>query len=88
MLSLRVPMAGQQSGEAGRIAGLVLVAPAWDFTEKLIWARATDTIRKTIMDATVAALVGRPITIGPHCFGCTAGGGSSCGGTTVALPRD
>jgi radical SAM/Cys-rich protein len=37
----------------------------------------------TIMDATVEALAGRPIVIGPHCFGCTAGGGSSCGGTTV-----
>ena len=23
---------------------------------------------------------GQPITVGPHCFGCTAGNGSSCGG--------
>jgi pimeloyl-ACP methyl ester carboxylesterase len=49
-IALLLLKALQQSGEAGRIAGLVLVAPAWDFTEKLIWARATDTIRKTIMD--------------------------------------
>ena len=26
------------------------------------------------------AWLGRPITVGPHCFGCTAGAGSSCGG--------
>ena len=29
----------------------------------------------------LAALIGRRISTGPHCFGCTAGAGSSCGGT-------
>jgi hypothetical protein len=24
-----------------------------------------------------------PIRVGPHCFGCTAGSGSSCGGALV-----
>jgi radical SAM/Cys-rich protein len=28
-------------------------------------------------------LVGRPIAVGNHCFGCTAGFGSSCGGALV-----
>ena len=28
-------------------------------------------------------LLARRIVIGPHCFGCTAGAGSSCGGTTA-----
>jgi Protein of unknown function (DUF3641) len=28
-------------------------------------------------------LEGRAITIGNHCFGCTAGAGSSCGGALV-----
>ena len=37
----------------------------------------------TIFEAEVAALADRPIVIGPHCFGCTAGSGSSCGGTTT-----
>ena len=37
----------------------------------------------TIFDADVAALAARRIVIGPHCFGCTAGAGSSCGGTTT-----
>jgi radical SAM/Cys-rich protein len=40
---------------------------------------------QTIFDATVEALDGRPIAIGRHCFGCTAGAGSSCGGT-IAPP--
>ena len=28
-------------------------------------------------------LVNRPISIGNHCYGCTAGAGSSCGGSLV-----
>jgi radical SAM/Cys-rich protein len=31
-----------------------------------------------------ARLAGRPIVTGEHCFGCTAGCGSSCGGALVA----
>jgi radical SAM/Cys-rich protein len=37
----------------------------------------------TIQTASVEALSNRAIAVGPHCFGCTAGGGSSCGGATV-----
>lgn len=33
-----------------------------------------------IRDLDAAALQGRSITVGDHCFGCTAGQGSSCGG--------
>ena len=33
-----------------------------------------------LLDAT---LVGRDIRVGNHCFGCTAGAGSSCGGTVT-----
>ena len=36
---------------------------------------------QTIFDAAVETLAGRPVAIGRHCFGCTAGAGSSCGGT-------
>ncbi len=32
-------------------------------------------------------VVGRPILTGNHCFGCTAGAGSSCGGAIVRLAR-
>jgi radical SAM/Cys-rich protein len=37
----------------------------------------------TIFGATAAALTRRAIAVGPHCFGCTAGAGSSCGGNTT-----
>jgi radical SAM/Cys-rich protein len=38
---------------------------------------------QTIFEATPQSLASRRITIGPHCFGCTAGAGSSCGGATT-----
>jgi radical SAM/Cys-rich protein len=37
-----------------------------------------------ISDVTSEVLEGRPIVTGRHCFGCTAGAGSSCGGAVVA----
>jgi len=37
----------------------------------------------TIFEAERGLLEQRTITIAPHCFGCTAGAGSSCGGATV-----
>ncbi len=36
-----------------------------------------------IAEVGLAALAGRAIRVGPHCFGCTAGAGSSCGGATT-----
>ncbi len=38
---------------------------------------------KHIRDFDPAALIHRRIVTGEHCFGCTAGAGSSCGGTIV-----
>ncbi len=38
---------------------------------------------RTIFDASLAALQAREIVVGPHCFGCTAGAGSSCGGAVA-----
>ena len=35
---------------------------------------------RTIFDAVPGPLAARAIATGPHCFGCTAGAGSSCGG--------
>jgi radical SAM/Cys-rich protein len=31
-------------------------------------------------------LDGQPVAVGPHCFGCTAGAGSSCGGALAPRP--
>ena len=46
--------------------------------------------RLHITDATAALLEGRPIRVADHCYGCTAGQGSSCGGAleseTAAAP--
>lgn len=36
-----------------------------------------------IRDFDHTALAARRIVVGPHCFGCTAGAGSSCGGATA-----
>ncbi|MFP5348352.1 MAG: arsenosugar biosynthesis radical SAM (seleno)protein ArsS [Gammaproteobacteria bacterium] len=36
--------------------------------------------RRYLWDLDAAALTDAPIATGPHCFGCTAGAGSSCGG--------
>jgi radical SAM/Cys-rich protein len=37
----------------------------------------------TVFDATLPKLLARQIKFADHCFGCTAGAGSSCGGTTA-----
>lgn len=37
----------------------------------------------TVFDFDGAALLQRDIRFGPHCLGCTAGAGSSCGGATA-----
>ena len=34
----------------------------------------------TIFDFDLGRLSGRAVRTGEHCFGCTAGAGSSCGG--------
>jgi radical SAM/Cys-rich protein len=41
-------------------------------------------VPRHIDDFSAAALAGRPIVTARHCYGCTAGAGSSCGGATVA----
>jgi radical SAM/Cys-rich protein len=38
---------------------------------------------RDIRDFDSARLAGRAIALGPHCFGCTAGAGSSCGGAVA-----
>ncbi len=40
-------------------------------------------VPRTVFDFDPEALAGREIVLGPHCFGCTAGAGSSCGGATA-----
>jgi hypothetical protein len=39
--------------------------------------------RLDISSLTVEQLSERPISVGDHCYACTAGRGSSCGGSLV-----
>jgi radical SAM/Cys-rich protein len=50
-----------------------------DFNQMIDLGTSADA-PQTIVDATRDALASRKIMIGRHCFGCTAGAGSSCGG--------
>ena len=49
-LSLLAARALNEAGETERVKGLILIAPAVDFTEALIWAKAPDEARRAIMD--------------------------------------
>ncbi len=49
-LALLVARAFSGAGEAARLAGMVLIAPAVDFTEALMWARASEAGRRAIIE--------------------------------------
>jgi pimeloyl-ACP methyl ester carboxylesterase len=49
-LALLAARALDEAGETERIKGLILIAPAVDFTEALIWAKASDEARRAIME--------------------------------------
>ena len=52
-----------------------------DFNQQLGLALSDKSLsRLHITDVTVALLEGLPILVADHCYGCTAGQGSSCGG--------
>ncbi|HAI11903.1 MAG TPA: radical SAM protein, partial [Phycisphaerales bacterium] len=51
-----------------------------DGAEGLIDEHAVEQQGRKLWDWTPDELVGRSIQTGKHCFGCTAGGGSSCTG--------
>ena len=53
-----------------------------DFNQMINLGTASES-PQTIFEATPESLAARRITLGPHCFGCTAGAGSSCGGATT-----
>jgi radical SAM/Cys-rich protein len=53
-----------------------------DFNQMLD-LRVNDKMPQHIKDYKIESLNNREIVINQHCFGCTAGAGSSCGGTVV-----
>ncbi|HEV2147603.1 MAG TPA: arsenosugar biosynthesis radical SAM (seleno)protein ArsS [Longimicrobiaceae bacterium] len=62
---------------------------AWDGTlydcdfNQMLELPVHPTAPRTVFDFDLAALANREIVLGPHCYGCTAGAGSSCGGATA-----
>ncbi len=54
-----------------------------DFNQ-MVDMKVTDTVPQHIRDFDAFVLEHRPIRTAAHCFGCTAGSGSSCGGTVVS----
>ncbi len=86
--------------QAGNLDGVMcrsLLSVDWqgwlydcDFNQQLGLAIADGNRRQHISEATAATLEQRPILVAEHCYGCTAGQGSSCGGAlgaeTAAAP--
>lgn len=55
-----------------------------DFNQQIeLPAEMAGSARPSIFDFDFTALMQRRIRFGPHCLGCTAGAGSSCGGATA-----
>lgn len=54
-----------------------------DFNQMLDMKVATETKHQHLSSFDMNALDNRSIKINQHCYGCTAGSGSSCGGNTV-----
>ncbi len=65
------------------------VSVGWDGTlydcdfNQMLELGLAESAPQTIFEFDRDALGTRSIVIGPHCFGCTAGAGSSCGGATT-----
>ena len=55
-----------------------------DFNQQLGLGLIADRPRVHLSDLSAAGVEGRPIRVADHCFGCTAGQGSSCGGALEA----
>jgi radical SAM/Cys-rich protein len=58
----------------------MLALPLQDSPAQRGGALASDRARTHISELDWAAMAGRRIATGDHCYGCTAGQGSSCGG--------
>ncbi|HRD76321.1 MAG TPA: alpha/beta hydrolase [Hyphomicrobiaceae bacterium] len=59
-----------RSAERRRVAGLVLIAPAWDMTERLMWARFPESVRREIE---TTGVYNRPSAYGDGPYAITRG---------------
>ena len=83
-----------QSFNPAAAAGVMcrtMLSVAWDGTlhdcdfNQMLDLPVGEDLPRHIRDFDAARLRQRAIALGPHCFGCTAGAGSSCGGALAAL---
>lgn len=83
----------QDSFNQATLAGLMCrhqICVAWDGRlsdcdfNSVLGLSLAEGLPRHVADLDPAGLVGRTIVTGAHCFGCTAGCGSSCGGALVA----
>jgi radical SAM/Cys-rich protein len=71
---------------AGNVMCRTLVSVGWDGTiydcdfNQMLEAPVASAASRHIRDFEPVSLARRSIVVGRHCFGCTAGAGSSCGG--------
>ncbi|MEN3334389.1 MAG: hypothetical protein V7641_3754 [Blastocatellia bacterium] len=67
-----------------------LISVSWDGRlydcdfNQMIELPLVNGLPQTISEFDLAALIGRRINTANHCYGCTAGAGSSCGGATAS----
>ncbi|THF62649.1 arsenosugar biosynthesis radical SAM (seleno)protein ArsS [Pseudothauera rhizosphaerae] len=57
-----------------------------DFNQQLGLPLGAEKHRRHLSEISAPALTGAPIRVAEHCYGCTAGQGSSCGGALTARP--
>jgi pimeloyl-ACP methyl ester carboxylesterase len=69
-IALNIAKALFEAGESARLAGLVLIAPAVDFTEALMWQAFPEAIRRQIMTEGVWY---RPSAYSPEPYAITRG---------------
>lgn len=82
-----------ESFNPGSVAGLMCrdtISVGWegdlfdcDFNQQLGMQHGSKVAPDRLWDLDIADWATRPIQTGVHCYGCTAGQGSSCGGATV-----
>ncbi len=80
----------QHSHQSANLAGVMcrtLVSVDWqgwlydcDFNQQLNLPLGTAGVRRHLRELLQADVAGQPIRVAGHCYGCTAGQGSSCGG--------
>jgi len=84
--------------QPANLAGLMcrdLISVDWqgflydcDFNQQLGLPLGANAQPTRLADLTASALTGRPVRVADHCYGCTAGQGSSCSGALATDPGE